>query len=117
MLRSIRLDPIGESLEVPASEEATARRLERPVRTLRYRLTVGDADGLEALRYARRAMLREEWTLGLASGEPSLADALFSTDGVIWTVADGEQERCRAKLDALLHRANSALDELRGAAS
>jgi hypothetical protein len=40
--------------------------------TLRFALQVEDAQDLEALRYARRAMIREERTRGLDWDEPSM---------------------------------------------
>ena len=43
-------------------------------------------DSLEALRYARRSMLREEWTRGIEEGEPSLEEAIFSAFEVVWSV-------------------------------
>jgi hypothetical protein len=79
---------------------------------LRCRFLSTDADSLEALRYARRAMLREEWTRGVEPGEPSLEDAVFSAFELVWSVPDGEQQRCRAKLTELVERANRAVREM-----
>jgi hypothetical protein len=97
------------------SEESSAARLEPGILTLRFRIRAIDGMGLEALRYARRAMLREEWTRGLEEGEPSLEDAVFSAFEVVWSIPADERARCRAKLDELLERANRALAELSAA--
>jgi hypothetical protein len=91
------------------SGDSTAPRLEPATVTLRCRLAVPDDASLEALRYARRAMLREEWTLGVAEGEPSLEEAVFSAFEVSWSVRASERERGREKLLELAERANRAL--------
>jgi hypothetical protein len=107
---------IAEVGEAPGSvawtAESTAQQLSgEPTCTLRFRL-VAEADSLEALRYARRSMLREEWTRGTEEGEPSLEEAIFSAVEVVWTVPVDERDRCRAKLAELVERANRALTEL-----
>jgi len=94
---------------VAPSGDSTAPRLERGVVTVRCRLSASDGAALEALRYARRAMLREEWTRGIEEGEPSLEDAGFSAHDVVWRVPEEDRERCLQKLDELLRRANRAL--------
>jgi hypothetical protein len=78
---------------------------------LSFRLDATGAQRLEALREARRAMIREEWTLGLEPGEPSLADADFSAHAVHWDVPIGEQATCRQKLRRLVVRANRRLED------
>jgi hypothetical protein len=98
-------DPIG------FSADATAPRLRESTVTLRCRLVTTDDAALEALRYARRAMLREEWTLGVDEGEPSLEEAVFSVFEVAWSVPAGQQESGRAKLQELVERANRVLRE------
>jgi hypothetical protein len=80
--------------------------------TLRFRITANDADSLEALRHARRSLLREEWTLGRDPDEPSLEDAVFSTTEIFWTVPPGQREWCLRKLDELVARAQRALPEV-----
>jgi len=80
--------------------------------TLRFRITALDAAGLEALRHARRSMLREEWTLGLDPEEPSLESAIFSVKQILWTVPLSRRARCRERLAELERRANRALQEL-----
>ena len=97
------------------SSDSSAPRLEPETLTLRYRIRAVDDVGLEALRYARRAMLREEWTRGLEDGEPSLEEAVFSVFEIVWSVPAGERDRCRSKLSLLLERANRAMEEMSAA--
>lgn len=100
------------SLELSAaSGDATAPVLSGAMVTLRFRLVSADDRSLEALRYARRAMLREEWTRGVEEGEPSLEDAVFSAYDVAWSVPVSHRNVCRAKLEELIARANRALTE------
>src|SRR5262249_2687464 len=95
---------------VARTGDSTAQQLSGDTCTLRFRLSA-EADSLEALRYARRSMLREEWTRGTEEGEPSLEEAIFSASEVVWTVPADERDRCRAKLAELVERANRALAE------
>jgi hypothetical protein len=97
---------------VSPSSDSAAPRLDGGSVSVRCVLAATDASTLEALRYARRAMLREEWTRGIEEGEPSLEDAVFSAHDVSWQVREEERERCLQKLDELLRRANRALHEL-----
>ena len=76
---------------------------------LRFRFHPSDAQHLEALRQARRAMLREEWTLGLLEDEPGLAEAVFTTSEISWRVAAGREARCRQKLATLVRRAEALI--------
>ena len=80
--------------------------------TLRYRLSSEDSRALEAIREARRSMIREEWTRGFDDGEPSLADAVFSLSGVLWEAPPGDLARCREKLALLVRRANRIADQV-----
>jgi len=80
--------------------------------TLRFRVLSAGHRGLEALRYARRAMLREEWTRGALEGEPSLGDAVFTPSDVSWSVPSEAIAASRAKLEELVARANRALVEM-----
>lgn len=114
MRTPIAITEIGDAPESVAwSATSTAQQLDGAVCTLRFRLSA-DADSLEALRYARRSMLREEWTRGIEEGEPSLEEAIFSAVEVVWSVPADELERCRAKLAELVERANRTLVELAG---
>lgn len=105
----------SEAEESPASNAysagSSAALLDDPTVTLRFRLTSTDDASIEAIRYARRAMLREEWTRGAVEDEPSLEDAVFSPFDVLWEVPAEHRERCRAKLEELVARANRALAE------
>ncbi len=94
---------------------SSAPRLDAATATLRFRLASSDDRSLEALRYARRAMLREEWTRGVAEGEPSLDEAVFSAFDVVWSVSASERPRCRAILEDLVARANRALADMSAA--
>jgi len=97
---------------IAPSAESTAPALEPGMCTLRFRLSSTDSESLEALRYARRSMLREEWTRGVEEGEASLEGAVFSATEVVWSVPALERQRCREKLDELVDRANRTLAEL-----
>ncbi len=88
---------------VPTSDGVLGRM------TLYFRPTSGRPQKLEALREARRAMIREEWTRGLEEGEPPLAEAVFTPAVVLWEIPIGEQARCREKIVALVRRANRLL--------
>ena len=83
--------------------------------TLRFRLVSTDERSLEALRYARRAMLREEWTRGVEEGEPLLEEAVFTAFDVVWTVPAEGRGRCRELLEELVARANRALADMSAA--
>ena len=100
------------------SEGSSALALDGdPSVTLRFRLIGTDPEGLEALRHARRSLLREERILGRDAGEPSLEDALFSAAEIVWVIRPGERESCLRRLEQLLERANRVLSEMRSAAS
>ena len=82
--------------------------------TLRFELQLGeDDDALEALRYARRAMIREERTRGLEWDEPSIEDPSFSHRELRWFALASQAAWCREKVGELVARANRALDDLR----
>jgi hypothetical protein len=67
---------------------------------LRFRIEAGEQE-LEALRHARRSMLREEWTIGRREDEPSLEDATFSVDAIVWPVWPEQRARCLEKIAEL----------------
>ena len=109
MFRTIRFFEIEEATDpVSFNGDSTAPRLAEATVTLRCRLLTTDQDSLEALRYARRAMLREEWTRGLDEGEPSLEDAVFTAFEVSWSVPASAVGASRSKLEELAERANRA---------
>lgn len=109
MPRLVRFSEIEESADpVSFNGDSAAPRLEEATVTLRCRLLTTDEDSLEAIRYARRAMLREEWTRGVDEDEPSLEDAVFSAFDVSWPVRASAVEAGRSKLAELEERANRA---------
>lgn len=81
--------------------------------TLRFELTSRGADELEALRYARRAMIREERMRGLDWDEPSMEDPTLSGSEIRWFALASQGAWCRQKLQELVERANRALEEIR----
>ena len=109
--RSERLSP---GVSIALTELAAGIDREGGTTALHFRVTGSDAAGLEALRETRRAMIREDWTLGLEDGEPSLADASFTSHDVYWDVPLGERQRCREKIQALVVRTNRRLEQARG---
>jgi hypothetical protein len=80
--------------------------------TLRFLLSAGGQEELEALRNARRSLLREEWTRGRDSDEPSLEDAVFSPTDIQWVVRPDQRPLCLQKLEELRRRANLLLLEM-----
>src|ERR1700682_4054761 len=104
-------------LEVPSSERdgslvgSNALQLVPEV-TLRFGIETEDPEDLEALRHARRSMLREEWTRGRDGEEPSLDEAVFSPAEICWTIRPEQREWCLQKAQELLGRANRATSEL-----
>ena len=116
MRSGIRLELIGEEAVGPAPEVGSALRKPAPdsLWTLRFAIASTDASGLDAVRHARRSMLREEWTLGREPGEPSLETAMFSAEEICWTVPLAQRTRCIDRLAELESRAARALFELSG---
>ena len=82
---------------------------------LRFALDIPnpDTEALEALRYARRSLIREERTRGLDWDEPSIEDPNFSGREVRWFVLASQVMWARRKLSELVERANRALTEIR----
>ncbi len=72
---------------------------------LRFRLQFDSADDVEALRYARRVMIREERTRGLEWEEPSIEDAVFTVNDVSWPALATQAAWCREKIAELVERA------------
>ena len=98
--------------------EALALRYDPSRRVmLRFRLQVSAPEDLEALRYARRAMIREERTRGLEWEEPSMEDPTFTANEVRWFALTSQAAWCRQKIADLVDRANRAVGELRPHAS
>jgi hypothetical protein len=107
------IEAIPESTVVSAG--SSAPRLQQARLMLRFRLVSTDDRSLEALRYARRAMLREEWTRGVDADEASLEEAVFSAFDVVWSVPVSARDSSRAKLEELVMRANRALADMSAA--
>jgi hypothetical protein len=97
---------------VSLTETASVLDREAGRMTIYFRLNASDPAALEALRDARRVMIREEWVLGLQPGEPQFAEAEFSPYGVHWEIAIGEQAACREKIQTLVARANRRLQDV-----
>lgn len=79
--------------------------------TLRFRLQLDSDDDVEALRYARRVMIREERMRGLEWDEPSIEDAVFTVTDVSWSVLSSQAAWCREKVRLLVERANRLLPD------
>ena len=112
----IRLQMIGEESAGPAVAVGSALPKPDPdsVATLCFAIASSDPAGLDAIRHARRSMLREEMTLGREPGEPSLETAMFSAEGIRWTVPLSQRARCLERLSELEARAVRTLRELAG---
>jgi hypothetical protein len=108
MRESIALSCV-EAINAPASGTAALDLAEAASVTLQFAFSGAEDVALEAIRHARRAMLREEWTRGREPGEPSLEEAVFSSTGVVWVAAPLEREWCLRKMDELVARANRAI--------
>jgi hypothetical protein len=79
---------------------------------LRFELELSHPDDAEALRYARRAMIREERTRGLEWDEPSMEDSTFTTKEIGWPVLLSQASWCRLKVEEMTERANRAREAL-----
>jgi hypothetical protein len=112
--RSRRSERLVPEASISMTEVAAGVDREGGTTALHFRVIGSDARGLDALRETRRAMIREDWTLGLEDGAPSLADAVFTSHDVYWDVPLGERQRCREKIQALAVRANRRLEQGRG---
>ena len=96
------------------NRDAVALRIDPSRRvTLRFALLLEDSEDLEALRYARRAMIREERTRGLDWDEPSMEQPIFTATEIRWFILASQVAWCREKIADLVSRANRARDALR----
>jgi hypothetical protein len=114
MPASIRFD---ETTELSAStvdvRDGLAFRFDPTRRiNLRFRLHFESAEDVEAVRYARRVMIREERTRGLEWEEPSIEQAVFSVNDVSWSALASQAAWCREKIAELVERAIRVRDEL-----
>jgi hypothetical protein len=97
----------------PDPRETAALRFDSSRRvTLRFALSFADEKELEALRYARRCMIREERTRGLEWDEPSMEDPTFVGSEIRWFALVSQAAWCRTKIDELIARANRAIQEM-----
>lgn len=80
---------------------------------LRFQIVLEGDDELEALRYARRAMIREERTRGLEWDEPSMEDPTLAGSELRWFALASQAAWCRQKIADLIERANRATEEIR----
>lgn len=94
----------------PALAGGLALELGGAVVTLRFLLTMTGQRGLDAVRNARRSLLREEWTRGREPDEPSLEDAVFSAREILWVVRPEQRRWCLEKLEELRRRANLLME-------
>lgn len=85
---------------------------EDPCVTLRFLISATESPEIDAIRHARRAMLREEWTLGRAPDEPSLEEAVFSSVGIVWEMPADQQAWGLQKMEDLAARSKRALEAL-----
>ena len=110
----IRLEAAAEGpVPAPSAGSSALQPSPEALWTLRFAIWAPDTAGLEALRHARRSMLREEWTIGKDPEEASLESAVFSATEISWTVPLSQRARCRERLAELQRRANRTLQELR----
>ena len=105
-MSSIRVDETTESASPADARDGLALRFDPTRRiNLRFRLSFESAGDVEALRYARRVMIREERTRGLEWEEPSIEEAIFSVNDVSWPVLASQAAWCREKMADLVERA------------
>jgi hypothetical protein len=81
--------------------------------TLRFAIETSEEEELEALRHARRSLLREEWTRGRDGEEPSLEDAIFTPNEISWRIHSEQRCWCMQKVEELTARASRCQMELR----
>lgn len=110
---TIGLEPtLPEHDESRVSGSSALRLDPERIVALRFEILTEEPDAIDALRHARRSILREEWTLGHSPDEPSLGDATFSASGIVWLVRRQEIESCLAKVEELVARTNRAIEEI-----
>jgi hypothetical protein len=80
--------------------------------TLRFLFSTEDPVSVDALKKARRALIREEATRGRDVDEPSLEEAVFSRSEILWEITPDQRPWCLQKLEELCRRANLLLSEV-----
>lgn len=98
---------VGDSSDRLALRFDPTRRV-----VLRFRLEFESNQDLDAIRYARRVLIREERTRGLEWEEPSIEDAVFSVPSVSWSTLASQAAWCREKMFELVQRASRVREEL-----
>lgn len=109
-----------EATEVPeprgAGRDGAELRLDPSRRVmLRFQVALHSDDEMEAIRYARRSMIREERTKGLEWDEPSMEDLTLAGAEIRWFCLSSQAAWCRQKMTELIDRANRALEDIRNA--
>ncbi len=95
------------------ARDAVALRFDPSRRVmLRFQILLRSDEEIEALRYARRAMIREERTRGLEWDEPSMEDPSLAGHEIRWFALASQVAWCRQKLVELVERSNRALADL-----
>ncbi len=114
-------DSIGWTETTEAGPSAAEHRAAAALRfdpsrrvMLRFQVSLEDDVAVEALRYARRAMIREERTRGLEWDEPSMEDPTLTRSEVRWFALASQAAWCRQKMAELIERANRAVADVRG---
>jgi len=108
----IGLVEVSEAVQEPHLVAEGPFEIDPALVTLRFLLSAENPGSLEALRNARRALLREELTRGRDSDEPLLEDAVFSASEITWEVNPAQRPWCLEKLEELRRRANLLLSEV-----
>ena len=112
-MSSIRLDETTEVTAPVDGRDGLALRFDPTRRiNLRFRISFESPEDVEALRYARRVMIREERTRGLEWEEPSIEDAIFSVNDVSWPALASQAAWCREKISVLVERALRVRDDV-----
>lgn len=113
-------EPISfrEATEAPdprgGARDGTELRLDPSRRVmLRFQIALESDDEMEALRYARRSMIRDERTRGLDWDEPSMEDLTVMGAEIRWFCLATQAAWCRQKMTELADRANRAIQDLR----
>ena len=111
-MSSIRLDETTDVATPVDARDGLALRFDPTRRiNLRFRLSFESTEDVDALRYARRVMIREERTRGLEWEEPSIEGAVFSVNDVSWPVLASQAAWCREKIAELVERALRTRDD------
>jgi hypothetical protein len=117
MTEPIRLREASEAPDPGGAHRDSAELRLDPSRRvmLRFQVLLDGDDEIEALRYARRAMIREERTRGLEWDEPSMEDPTLAGSEIRWFCLASQAAWCRQKMAELIERANKAVEEIRNA--